>query len=124
VPVPLNEEVSVWYCPSAAVSFTVKVAVSVPTTLGVKVTLMLHEVPAAKLVGRVPQVFVCEKSPALAPVNPMLPMLTGVNSLLCKVKFTALLGMLRATLPKLYEPGVSVTSATPVPLSDEVSAWY
>jgi hypothetical protein len=92
--------------------------------LGVNVTLMVHELPASKLVGRLPQVFVCAKSPALAPVKVMLEMFSVVNSLFCKVSFLALLGVPVATLPKLADAGVSVTATTPVPLSAEVSAWY
>jgi hypothetical protein len=61
-PVPLSEEVNV-LDEATALSFTVKVADSAPSTVGVNVTLMVHEVPAAKLVGGVPQVPVCEKSP-------------------------------------------------------------
>jgi hypothetical protein len=55
-------------------SFTVKVADSVPVPLGVNVTLMVHELVGPRLIEGVPQVLVCEKSPALAPVNPMLEM--------------------------------------------------
>jgi hypothetical protein len=54
----------------------------------------------------------------------MLEMLSAPDSLLCKVKFFGVLGVPVATLPKLYEAGVSVASATPVPLSDEVSVLY
>ena len=83
--------------------------------------MMVHEVREARLL---PQVLVCEKSPALVPVNPMLEMLSTVDSLLYKVKFCGLLGVLIATLPKLTEAGASSTSTTPVPLNDEVSVWY
>jgi len=48
-----------------------------------------------------PQVLVCAKSPALVPVNPMLEMLSAINSLLYKVRLAGLLGVLRATLPRL-----------------------
>lgn len=43
-----------------ALSVTVRVPVSVPSTAGVNATLIVHFAPAAK---DVPQVFVCEKSP-------------------------------------------------------------
>ena len=79
---------------------------------------MVQEACEARLL---PHVLVCEKSPALLPVNPMLEMLSVVNSLLYKVKFCGLLGMLMATLPRLTEAGASSTSTTPVPLSAEVS---
>ena len=101
-------------------SLIVKVADSAPNTLGVKVTLRVHEVPAAKLVGRVPQVLLWEKSAELAPVNPMLEMFS-VNRLFHKVKVSALLGVLMATLRKLLEVGVSAASTTPLPQSGEVS---
>jgi len=82
---------------------------------------MVHEVREAKLL---PHVLVCEKSPALAPVNPTLEMLSAVNSLLYRVKFCGLPGAPMATLPRLTEVGASSTSTTPVPLNDEVSVWY
>lgn len=96
-------------------SLTFKVADSGPSALGVNVTLMVHEAPAAKLAGSVPHVFVCEKSPALWPVNPMLRMLKAVNSLFCRVNFPPLLPVLMATPPKPTEGGVSVAGARPVP---------
>jgi hypothetical protein len=64
----------------AAASLTAKVADSAASRLGVKVTLMVHDFPAAKVVGRAPQLFVWEKSPALAPVIVMPGTLSGVNS--------------------------------------------
>ena len=97
---------------------TVKVAVSAVSVQGVKVTLMVHEVDEARLL---PQVLVCAKSPALAPVNPMLEMLSATASLFNRVKVLTLLAVLTATLPKLAEASVSVASAMPVPLSAEVS---
>jgi hypothetical protein len=102
----------------------VKLAVSNPSTLGVNLTLIVHEPPAARLAGSVPQVLVCEKSPALAPVNPMLEMFSATNSLFWRVKLFRLLAVFTATLLKLAAVGVSVTSATPFPLSEQVSVWY
>ena len=54
-----------------ASSVIASVAVRVPLALGVKVTLMVQLPPDATLL---PQVFVCPKSPAFAPVKAMLPM--------------------------------------------------
>jgi hypothetical protein len=99
----------------------VKVADSAPSTLGLNVTLRVHAAPAAKLVGSVPHVLVWEKSAELAPVNPMLEMFSDVNCLFLKVKVSGLLGVLMATLWKLYALGASVASATPVPLRGEVN---
>ena len=53
-----------------ALSVIVKEAVRAPEAVGVKVTLIAQFVPAAKLV---PQLFVCEKSPALVPAIPIAP---------------------------------------------------
>jgi hypothetical protein len=51
-----------------ALSVIVTEALRAPEAVGVNVTLIAQFDPAARLV---PQVFVCEKSPALAPVIPM-----------------------------------------------------
>ena len=99
-------------------SFTVKVPVSAVSVLGVNVTLMVHEADEARLL---PQVLLCEKSPALAPVNPMLEMLSATASLFNKVKVLTLLAVLTATWPRPVEAGVSVASAMLVPLSAEAT---
>lgn len=50
---------------SAALSVTCTFAARAPVAVGRKVTLTVQLAPTAKLAG---QLFVCEKSPALAPV--------------------------------------------------------
>jgi hypothetical protein len=57
-----------------ALSVTVKVALRVPTAVGVNVTSIEQLAPAARLA---PQLFVCAKSPLLVPVKAMLVMLIG-----------------------------------------------
>src|SRR2546427_12208101 len=57
-----------------ALSVTVNVALRVPTAVGVNVTSIEQLAPAARLA---PQLFVCEKSPLLVPVKPMLEILRG-----------------------------------------------
>ena len=52
-------------------SLILRLAVRVPVWPGVKVTLMVQLLPGAR---PLPQVFVCEKSPALDPVIVMLVM--------------------------------------------------
>ena len=54
-----------------ALSVTVKVAVSAPMIVGLKVTLMVQVAPAATLA---PQLFVCPKLLLLVPVKVMLVM--------------------------------------------------
>ncbi len=58
-----------------ALSVTVRVAVSAPVVVGVKVTLIVQFAPAATLV---PQLLVWAKSPGLVPVTAMLVMLSAV----------------------------------------------
>ena len=57
-----------------ALSVTVNVALRVPADVEVKVTSMEQLAPAARLAG---QLFVCEKSPLLAPVKARLEILSG-----------------------------------------------
>jgi hypothetical protein len=66
VPVPVSD--TVWGLPGA-LSVTESEAVSVPAAMGVKVTLTVQLAPAATVL---PQVLVWPKSPASAPVSPML----------------------------------------------------
>ena len=58
-----------------ALSVTANVALSVPTIDGVKVTLMVQLAPAATLAL---QLLVWAKSPGLAPVKPMLVIVSAV----------------------------------------------
>ena len=59
-------------------SVTANVAPRGPVATGVKVTLMVHVVLAAKVEGLMGQLLVCPKSPGLAPVKAMLVMLNAV----------------------------------------------
>jgi len=81
-PVPLNATLSGL---SAALSVTVTLALRVPVAAGVKVTLMVHLAPAAKVLGLMGQVVAWAKSPELVPVTAMLLMVNGALPLLVKV---------------------------------------
>jgi hypothetical protein len=63
---PVPDSATVWVL-GVAVSLMVSVAARVPTALGVNVTLMVQLPPAARLLGRVPQVFVCPKFVGFVP---------------------------------------------------------
>src|SRR5215472_658935 len=65
-----------------ALSLTVRVPVRVPVALGVNVTLIVQDAPAAT---DVPQLFVCAKSPALVPVTARLVMLNAAFPVLLNV---------------------------------------
>ena len=70
-PVPLSDTVCGL---PAALSVMVRVAVRTPAAEGEKAKLIVQEAPLAM---PVPQVFVCEKSPALVPVIVMLEIVSG-----------------------------------------------
>ena len=72
-PAPVPVTLAVWGL-FVALSMTVKVAPRTPTAVGVNVTSMEQLAPAAKLAA---QLFVCAKSPLLAPVKAMLEILSG-----------------------------------------------
>ena len=82
-PTPVPASVKEWGDP-AALSAIVTEAARLPATVGVKVTEMLQLPPAATVA---PHVFVCPKSPLLAPVTAMLVMVSA-----------AVPGLLRVTL--------------------------
>ena len=67
---PVPESVMVWGDP-AALSGIVMEALRLPAAVGVNVTEKLQLPPAGR---PVPQALVCAKSPGLAPVRAMLPM--------------------------------------------------
>ena len=92
-----------------APSVTVRVPVRVPTTLGVKLTLMVHfAFPASE----VPQVLVCEKSPVVA-----MPVIeSDVLRLFVKVTLVGVLVVPTVRLANVSVDGDNVTSCTPVPL--------
>ena len=75
VPVPDTPEI--WGL-LVALSVTANVAPRGPVAAGVKITLMVHVVLAAKVEGLMGQLLVCPKSPGLVPVKPMLVMVSAV----------------------------------------------
>ena len=79
VPVPVRA--AVWGL-LGALSVTVSVPDLAPVAAGLNVTLIAQLAPAAKLV---PQLFVCEKSPLLVPVNVMLVSVNAAVPLLVSV---------------------------------------
>ena len=79
VPVPVSA--AVWGL-LGALSVTVSVADLAPEAVGLNVTLIAQLAPAATLL---PQVFVCEKSAPLAPVNVMLVIVNVAVPLLVSV---------------------------------------
>ena len=68
---PMPETDMVWGVP-VPVSSTETVAERKSCAVGENVTLMMQEAPLARAAGSVPQVFVCAKSPAFAPVREMV----------------------------------------------------
>src|SRR2546427_365032 len=68
--------------PSAAWSVNVRLELRAPRATGVKVTLIVHELPAARLLLLPRKVLVCAKSAALVPVIEMLLMLNVAEPLL------------------------------------------
>ena len=72
-----------------ASSFTPTFAVLVPTSLGVKMTVIVQLEPVPKLIGFIGQVLVTAKSLAFAPVGVMLEMMCAALSLLVRVTVIA-----------------------------------
>ena len=68
-PVPIK--LTAWGLPAVALSAILTAAVRLPEALGVKVTVIVQKLPAAREAG---QLLISVKSPALLPVNPMLLM--------------------------------------------------
>ncbi len=69
-------------------------ALRVPVAVGVKVTLMVQEAPAARVLDPVGQVLVWAKSPLLVPLKPMLLMVKAALPLLVNVTACAVLVVL------------------------------
>ena len=85
------------------------VADSEPVPEGLKTTLMVQLAPAAR---EAPQVLVCEKSLALAPVMVMLVMVRMDFELFVSVTGCDALEVLMFWLPKLREAGIAKTMGT------------
>ena len=97
----------------AALSLTPKAALRAPLALGLNLTLIVQLAPTA---NELPQLWVCEKSPALVPViaiplivNVVVPTFVNVTGLAAVVIPTF-------TEPKLRLPGESF-AVVPIPLS-------
>src|ERR1019366_2483215 len=110
-PVPVRETVCGLF---VALAVLESVAVMAPVAVGVKVTLMVHEVWAA---SDVPQVL-AEMANALALVPVILSpeIVMAVLSLFFSVTVFAALVLLMPSLPKDRLAGVTVAWATPVPV--------
>ena len=80
-----------------------------PLAPGLKVTLTLHETPAAKLDA---QVLVWEKSPLIA----MLVMVSGAVPVLARVKLCGSLLVPTACEAKVKDAGERLTAGVPVPV--------
>lgn len=101
-------------------SETLRVALRVPFAVGVKVTLIVHDVPAAR---PSPQVLVSAKSAAFEPVKVTLLMSTLSVPVLVSVATRAALVVFRPWLANVSAAGVRVTDRViPVPLSPTVCA--
>src|SRR5437588_623000 len=68
-----------------ALSVMLTLALRVPVAVGVKVTLMVQEAPAATVLGLMGQVLVWAKSPALVPVKPIVLMVRAALPLFLRV---------------------------------------
>ena len=117
MPVPVKELV----CGEpAALSATVSVAVAEPTAVGVNVTEIVQEEPAAR---DVPQLFdATAKAEALAPPREMELIARLAVPVLERVKVWAVLVTPVVTLPKLAVGGVSVACAATAAVAAPVSA--
>ena len=88
-------------------------AARLPLAIGVKVTLMAHEAPAAT---ELPQLLAWAKSPALTPESPMLVTVKAPLPELVRVTVCAVLAVPTDWLPKARLEGETLTAdAVPVP---------
>ena len=111
-PVPVR--LTVWVA-GLALSVTVKVPVVIPMAMGLKVTAMLHEAPAATLD---PQVLVCEK----APLALMLLMLSSAFPVFFSETVWGLLLVNTFCAGKVKEEGERLT-AGPAPIPVRLTVW-
>ena len=100
-----------------ALSFTFSVAERAPVACGRKVTKIAHCDLGPR---RLPQVFVCAKSPGPAPLNIMLPIAKAVERLLVSVTSRGPLVVLTLCGPKVTLMGETCACTTPVPVSATV----
>ena len=118
-PVPAPDRLTVCGLP-AALSETANPEIREPVVDGLKVTLIVQEPAATRLV---PQLLVCTKSPKLPPEIAIELIVNGALPTLLRVTGTALLVVPVETLPKLMVLGVRLTTGpdpppTGVPMSD------
>jgi hypothetical protein len=119
-PVPLRLAEFVLPATPPLLSVTVTTAVRVPTPLGVKLTEILQLAPTASVL---PQVLVCEKSPALLPPIAIDVIVSAAAPVLAKTSVCTPAEVLTAVLLKMRKPGLgekSVSGAAPVPLKEIV----
>src|SRR6185437_11052725 len=105
-PVPVPDRLTVCGLP-VALSETATPEAREPVVVGVKLTLIVQELAATRLV---PQLLVCEKSPKLPPEIAIELIVNGALPTLLRVTGTALLVVPVETLPKLMVLGVRLTT--------------
>src|SRR6266496_3154431 len=81
-----------------------------PAAPGVNFTEMVQVAPAVRVAGAIGHVFVCEKSPAFAPVSETRSIVSGAVPLFVNVVIWAALVVPTGWEPKLRLEGVSVTA--------------
>src|SRR5207253_1404432 len=96
---------------SAALSVKVRLALRVPLAPGVKVRLIVHELPAARVLEPPGQVLLWAKSAAFVPVSAMLLMLKESELLLVRVTVLVALVIPTIWLPKLTLVGFKYAPA-------------
>ena len=115
VPVPVRATVCVLLDAPLSLSVMVSMAVRVPVAVGVKITSMRHEPPAAT---DVPQVFVSAKFPALVPLSVMVATESNAVPVFDSVTDIVELGVPTSCPPNdRLEPERLATGAMPVPVS-------
>jgi len=117
-PVPVKVALCVLPVTPPALSVTVRVALNVAALAGVKVTLIMQELPAATgvLVEQVVPGEAMAKSLGLVPPIAMLAIVRAELVGLLSVKGVAALVVPTVWVPKFTLEGESETAAVPVPL--------
>ena len=116
--VPVPERVTDWGLP-LALSAMLSDAARLPLPTGAKVTLMLHEAPAAT---EPPQLLAWAKSPALTPESPMLLMVKVPLPELVRVTVCPALVVPTVWFPKLRLEGETL-AADAVPVPERATVW-
>lgn len=113
--IPVPDSGTLWGLPEA-LSVKVSVSVSVPSCVGVNVTLTLHVLPTAS----VPLQVLLEIAKLTPSKKPMLVISNVALPVLSKVTVLALLVLLRTSSPKMREVGENETAAAGVTVSVSV----